>query len=167
MQLISTSSATFEGFMVEARNFTEDFEIGSTIWGTWITDLNLLGSGYDPNMNLLYHTVECNRSLTSSEGSFDVRYYSTLYSAKWGGTLHPWGTIPSWLLWLLLEVFNNQEGMVPQGSNVAPHFYLCGKHSLVTAWVQVYVWGTKHGIHNNGTTESWPTLSMIMFAWYS
>ena len=119
MQLISTSTATFEGFMVEARNFTEDFEIGSTIWGTWVIDLNLLGSEYNPNMSLLYHTVECNRSLTSSEGPFHVRYYSTLYSAKWGGTLHLWGTLPSWLL---LEVFNNQEGMVPQGSNVAPHF---------------------------------------------
>ena len=78
VQLISTSTATFEGFMVEARNSTEDFEIGSTIWGTWVTDLNLLGSGYDPGMNLLYHTVECNRSLTSSDGPFDVRFYCTL-----------------------------------------------------------------------------------------
>ena len=81
VQLISTSTATFEGFMVEARNSTEYFDIGSTIWGTWITDPNLLGSGYDPNMNLLYHTVECNRSLTSSEGSFDVRYYIAHCSA--------------------------------------------------------------------------------------
>ena len=135
MQLISTSTATFEGFMVEARNFTEDFEIGNTIWGTWVIDLNLLGSEYNPNMSLLYHTVECNRSLTSSEGPFDVR----LYSAKWGGTLHPWDTIPSWLLRLLLEVFNNQEGMMPQGSNVAPHFYLCKKHSLLMAWVRVII----------------------------
>ena len=71
-------SATFEGFMVEARNSTEDFDSGSTIWGTWVTDLNLLGSGYDPGMNLLYHTIECNRSLTSSDGSFDERFYCTL-----------------------------------------------------------------------------------------
>ena len=81
VQLISTSmSATFEGIMVEARNFTEDFEIGSTIWGTWVTDLNLLqlGSGYDPNMQLSYHAVECNRSLTSSDGPFEVRFYCTL-----------------------------------------------------------------------------------------
>ena len=78
VRLISTSADTFEGFMVEARNITEDFDIGSTIWGTWITDPNLLGSGYDPDMNLLYHTVECNQSLTSSEGPFDVRYYCTL-----------------------------------------------------------------------------------------
>ena len=165
VRLISTSTATFEGFMVEARNSTEDFEIGSTIWGTWVIDLNPLeSSGFSPDMNLLYHTVECNRSLTSSEGPFHVRYYSTLYSAKWGGTLHLWGTLPSWLL---LEVFNNQEGMVPQGGNVAPHFYLFGKQSLVTAWVQVYLLETKHGIHNNGSTKLWPTLSMIMFAWYS
>ena len=80
VQLISTSSATFEGIMVEARNSTEDFEIGSTIWGTWVTDLNLLqlGSGYDPDMELLYHTVECNQSLTSSDGPFEVRFYCTL-----------------------------------------------------------------------------------------
>ena len=87
VQLISTSVAAFEGFMVEARNSTEYFDIGSTIWGTWMTDPNLLGSGYDPDMNLLYHTVECNRSLTSSEGSFDVRYYCILYTVK-NGVVH-------------------------------------------------------------------------------
>ena len=92
--------------MVEARNTTEDFDIGSTIWGTWVTDLNLLGSGYDPNINLLYRTVECNRSLTSSEGPFDVRYYiSHINKNGVVATLYPWGTIPSWLLKLLLEVF--------------------------------------------------------------
>ena len=64
--------------MVEARNITEDFDIGSTIWGTWVTDLNLMGSEYDPDMNLLYHIVGCNRSLTSSEGPFHVRYYCML-----------------------------------------------------------------------------------------
>ena len=78
VQLISISTARFEGFTVEARNTTEDFEIGSTIWGTWVTDLNLMGFEYNPNMSLLYHTVECNQSLTSSEGPFDVRYYCTL-----------------------------------------------------------------------------------------
>ena len=80
VRLISTLNAMFEGFMVEARNSTEDFEIGSTIWGTWVTDLNLLqlGSGYDPDMELLYHTVECNQSLTSSDGPFEVRFYCTL-----------------------------------------------------------------------------------------
>ena len=56
--------------MVEARENTEAFDIGSTIWGTWVTDLNQLGSGYD----LLYRTVECNRSLTSSEGAFEVSH---------------------------------------------------------------------------------------------
>ena len=71
VQLTSTLSSTFEGFMVEARESTEAFDIGSTIWGTWVTDL---GSGFDPNMNLLYHTVECNRSLTSSEGPFEVSH---------------------------------------------------------------------------------------------
>ena len=84
VQLTSTSSSTFEGFMVEARERTvfegstpteEDFVIESTIWGTWVTDQSQLVS---PKMNLLYHTTECNRSLTSTEGPFDVRYYCTL-----------------------------------------------------------------------------------------
>ena len=85
VRLTSASGSTFEGFMVEARESTvlleegitpteEDFDNGSTIWGTWVTDLNILGSGYDPDMNLLYHTVECNRSLTSSEGAFEVSH---------------------------------------------------------------------------------------------
>ena len=54
--------------MVEARestgSFEEDFEEGSTIWGTWVTA-----------PNNLYHAVECNRSLNSSEGPFEVTYY--------------------------------------------------------------------------------------------
>ena len=87
VQLTSTPGSMFEGFMVEARERTvlfeegstpteEDFDNGSTIWGTWVTDL---GSGYDPNMNLVYqyHTVECNRSLTSSEGAFEVSHEAT------------------------------------------------------------------------------------------
>ena len=53
VNLTSTPGSTFEGFMVEARENTEAFDIGSTIWGTWVTGMN-------------YHTVECNRSLTSS-----------------------------------------------------------------------------------------------------
>ena len=85
VQLTSTSG-TFEGFMVETRERTEEestpteeaFDIGSTIWGTWVTDQSQLGSGFDPSMDLLYHTVECNRSLTSSEGPFEVRYYCRL-----------------------------------------------------------------------------------------
>ena len=60
--------------MVEARESTEAFDSGGTIWGTWVTDLNQLGSGYNPSMNLFYHTVECNRSLTSSEGPFEVSH---------------------------------------------------------------------------------------------
>ena len=77
VQLTSIMRSTFEGFMVEARESTEAFVSGSTIWGTWVTDLNQLGSGYDPNMDLLYHTVECNRSLTSSEGAFEVSHGTT------------------------------------------------------------------------------------------
>ena len=54
--------------MVEARestgSFEEDFEEGSTIWGTWVTD-----------PNNLYHAIECNRSLNSSEGPFEVSCY--------------------------------------------------------------------------------------------
>ena len=68
VRLASTSAATFEGFMVEARestgSFEEDFEEGSTIWGTWVTD-----------PNNLYHAIECNRSLNSSEGPFEVSCY--------------------------------------------------------------------------------------------
>ena len=33
--------------------------------------------------------------------------------------------MPSQLLKLLFEVFNNQYGVVPQGCNVAPHFKQC------------------------------------------
>ena len=51
--------------MVEAResdgSFEEYFEEESTIWGTWVT-----------NPDVLYHAVECNRSLNSSEGPFEV-----------------------------------------------------------------------------------------------
>ena len=69
VQLVSTSTASFEGFMVEAREsdspFGQDFEEGSTIWGTWIADEN---SSYN-----LYHAIECNRSMSSSEGPFQVR----------------------------------------------------------------------------------------------
>ena len=58
--------------MVEARestgSFEEYFEEDSTIWGTWVTD---------PYIELLYHTVECNRSLNSSEGPFEVSCYSS------------------------------------------------------------------------------------------
>ena len=68
VQLASTPGTTFEGFMVEAREsnspFSEDFEEGSTIWGTWIAD-----------PNGLYHAIECNRSMNSSEGPFQVRCY--------------------------------------------------------------------------------------------
>ena len=78
VQLTSPLGSTYEGFMVEARERTEAFDNGSTIWGTWVTDQNQLGSGYDPSMDFLYHTVECNRSLTSSEGPFNVRYYCRL-----------------------------------------------------------------------------------------
>ena len=68
VQLVSTSTARFEGFMVEAREsnspFGQDFEVGSTIWGTWIAD-----------GRSSYHAIECNRSMSSSEGPFQVRYY--------------------------------------------------------------------------------------------
>ena len=68
VQLASTSTATFAGFMVEAREsnspFRQHFEEGSTIWGTWIAD-----------QNNRYHAVECNRNMSSSEGPFQVRYY--------------------------------------------------------------------------------------------
>ena len=68
VQLASTSTATFEGFMVEAREsnspFGQDFEVGSTIWGTWIAD-----------GRSSYHAIECNRSMSSPEGPFEVRYY--------------------------------------------------------------------------------------------
>ena len=54
--------------MVEAREsnspFGQDFEVGSTIWGTWIAD-----------ENSSYHAIECNRSMSSSEGPFQVRYH--------------------------------------------------------------------------------------------
>ena len=54
--------------MVEAResdgSFEEDFEEESTIWGTWVTD-----------PNNVYHAVECNHSLNSSEGPFEVSFY--------------------------------------------------------------------------------------------
>ena len=90
VRLISITTATFEGFMVEARESTdffgegstiyqEDFDNGSTIWGTWVTDPNMLGSGGGPN-NFMYHTVECNRSLESNEGPFEV---SVLYSSSY------------------------------------------------------------------------------------
>ena len=82
VQLTSTLGSTFEGFMVEARESTEAFDNGSTIWGTWITDLNQMGSGFDPNMNLLYHTVECNRSLTSSEGPFGVSHETNMETCQ-------------------------------------------------------------------------------------
>ena len=82
VQLTSTSSSTFEGFMVEARESTEAFDSGSTIWGTWVTDLNQMGSGFDPSMNLLYHTVECNRSLTSSEGPFGVSHETNMETCQ-------------------------------------------------------------------------------------
>ena len=68
VQLASTSTATFAGFMVQARDsnilFRHGFEEGSTIWGTWIAD-----------QNNRYHAIECNRSINSSEGPFQVRYY--------------------------------------------------------------------------------------------
>ena len=64
VQLASTTTATFEGYMVEARENTSSFEEGSTIWGTWVTD---------PNNR--YHAVECNRSSSSSEGPFEVSHY--------------------------------------------------------------------------------------------
>ena len=51
--------------MVEARESTSSFEEGSTIWGTWVTDPN------DPRR---YHAVECNRSISSSEGPFEVSH---------------------------------------------------------------------------------------------
>ena len=79
---MSSESATFEGFLVEARESSdffgegstmhqEDFDNGSTIWGTWVTDPNQVGSGYSPD-DFLYHAVECNRSLDSNEGPFEV-----------------------------------------------------------------------------------------------
>ena len=68
VQLVSTTTATIEGFMVEAResdgSFEEDFEEGSTIWGTWVID---------PNSK--YHAIECNRGFNSSEGPFEVSYH--------------------------------------------------------------------------------------------
>ena len=74
VQLASTSTARFEGFMVEAREsnspFGQDFEVGTTIWGTWIADQN--------NGHSFYHAVECNRSMSSSEGPFQVRYYMAI-----------------------------------------------------------------------------------------
>ena len=88
MSIVTTT--TFEGFMVEARESTdffgegstiyqEDFDNKSTIWGTWVTDPNMVGSGGGPN-SFLYHTVECNRSLESNEGPFEVSVlYSSLY----------------------------------------------------------------------------------------
>ena len=69
VRLASSPGTTFEGFMAEAREsnspFSEEFEEGSTIWGTWIADEN----------SSLYHAIECNRSMNSSEGPFQVRYY--------------------------------------------------------------------------------------------
>ena len=63
---LASTFATFEGFMAEARESNrEEFEEGSTIWGTWIADEN----------SSLYHAIECNRSMNSSEGPFQVRYY--------------------------------------------------------------------------------------------
>ena len=68
VQLASTPGTTFEGFMAEAREsnspFSEEFEEGSTIWGTWVAD-----------ENSSYHAIECNRSINSSEGPFQVSYY--------------------------------------------------------------------------------------------
>ena len=63
----SVTTATFEGFMVEARESSdffgegstmhqEDFDNGSTIWGTWVTDPNQVGSGYSPD-DFLYHAL--------------------------------------------------------------------------------------------------------------
>ena len=56
--------------MVEAResnsSFGQDFEVGSTIWGTWIDERSS------------YHAIECNRSMSSSEGPFQVRYYMAI-----------------------------------------------------------------------------------------
>ena len=81
----SVTTGTFEGFMVEARESSdffgegstmhqEDFDNGSTIWGTWVTDPNQVGSGYSPD-DFLYHAIECNRSLYSNEGPFEVGLY--------------------------------------------------------------------------------------------
>ena len=39
---------------------------------------------------------------------------------KWDATLHPWGTTPSQLL--KKRSFNNWDGVVLQGCNVAPRF---------------------------------------------
>ena len=72
VQLASTTTATFEGYMVEARENTSSFEEGSTIWGTWVTD---------PNNR--YHAVECNRSSSSSEGPFEVSHYENADPVSW------------------------------------------------------------------------------------
>ena len=85
VRLMSSEPATFEGFIVEARERTvlfeegstpteQDFDNGSTIWGTWVTDPNQVGSGYSPD-DFLYHAIECNRSLDSNEGPFEVGLY--------------------------------------------------------------------------------------------
>jgi len=47
--------------MVEARESTDSFDEGSTIWGTWVPDPS------DAN----YHAVTCNRSNDSSVGPFE------------------------------------------------------------------------------------------------
>ena len=85
VRLMSSESSMFEGFMVEARESSdffgegstmhqEDFDNGSTIWGTWVTDPNQVGSGYSQD-DFLYHAIECNRSLYSNEGPFEVGFY--------------------------------------------------------------------------------------------
>jgi len=67
LQLTATQPATIDGIMVEARENTLSFEEGSTIWGTWVN-----------YPNSFYHTVECNRSNTSSEGPFPVSHHGNV-----------------------------------------------------------------------------------------
>ena len=62
VRLSSQPGSTFDGFMVEARESTDSFDEGSTIWGTWVPDPS------DAN----YHAVTCNRSNDSSVGPFEV-----------------------------------------------------------------------------------------------
>ena len=74
VRLSSQPGSTFDGFMVEARESTDSFDEGSTIWGTWVPDPS------DAN----YHAVTCNRSNDSSVGPFEVSF-SLLLNRKQGG----------------------------------------------------------------------------------
>ena len=54
---------TFEGYLVEARESITggEFANSSSIWGSWLY-----------NQSSPYHTINCNRSLTSQDGPYPV-----------------------------------------------------------------------------------------------